>query len=203
VTFLGTRIFKIAPKRVTLFGSDDMGKYYKKMSITEDGEVVEEKVIAFYNPFKEGRGYNFKYKSIFIKSYLDIPLPDVFTDAEIGKIFRLSRHIYSDSNLLARRSNNEIVPLTKQEIQEIIGLHRTKFNPFWKKVLKHRIIKPIKYCDAEYFCFNPIYFNSTTYLPLHLYLAFQDELKAHLPEWVVNKYLDMQEKIEKKKQVIN
>lgn len=170
-----------------------MSKYLKKTSITENGEIIEEKVVSFYSPFKEGRGYNFKYKSINIKSYLDIALPDCFTDSEVGKIYRLSRLIYSDSNLLARRSNNEIKPLSKQDLQEIVGLHRTKFNPFWNKVIENKIMKSIQIDGNDFFCFNPLYFNSTTYLPVYLYIAFQDELTKYLPGWVVNKYLDMQE----------
>lgn len=175
-----------------------MSKYIKTRSISEDGELIKEKVVVFYNPFKEGRGYNFKYKSINIKTYLDIPLPKCFTDSEIGKIYRLSRHIYSNTNLLAKRSNHEIRPLSKQEIQGIVGLYRTKFNPFWNKVLENKIIKSIVLGDNDFFCFNPLYFNSTTYLPVYLYIAFQEELNKHLPEWVINKYLDMQEQEKKK-----
>lgn len=180
-----------------------MGKYIKKIIVDEDGEIVDEKVLSFYNPFKEGRGYNFKYKSIYIKSYLDIPLPKEFTDTEVGKIYRLSRYIYSDSNLLAKRSNSNIKPLTKEEIQEIIGLHRTKFNPFMKKLFRHKVIKIISLNNEDYYCFNPLYFNSTTYLPIYLYIAFQEELKDHLPQWVINKYLDMQEVQDEKKQNVN
>jgi hypothetical protein len=170
-----------------------MNRHYKTKTVTEDGEIIDEKVVSFYTPFKDGYGYNFKYKSINIKSYLDNPLPKCFTDAEVGRIYRLSRLIYSDSNLLARRSNNEIKPYTKQELQETIGLHRTKFNPFWRKIISNNIIKPIILAKKDFFCFNPFYFNSTTYLPVYLFIAFQTELTAYLPEWVINKYLDMQE----------
>lgn len=172
--------------------------YYKKMSVTQDGEIVGEKVVELYNPFREGKGYNFKYKSTNTKSYLEIPLPVVFTDTEIGKIYRLSRCIYSDSNLLAKRSNNEIKPLSKLDIQKIVKLHRTKFNPFWNKVLENSIIKEIALDKNTFFCFNPIYFNSTTYLPPYLYIAFQEELNDHLPDWVIDKYLELNERSPKK-----
>lgn len=170
-----------------------MSEYYKRQSITNNGEVVDEKTVKLYNPFKNGRGYNFKYKSINVRSYLDIPLPDCFTDSEVGKIYRLTGYIYSDTNMLAYRSNSRILPMTKERIRKTITLHRNNFNPFWKKVLENRIIKSVIIDGNEYFCFNPIYFNSTRYLPLYLYIAFQHELKEHLPEWVVEKYLDMQE----------
>lgn len=171
--------------------------YLKKLSVTHDGEIIGERTVELYNPFKEGKGYNFKYKSTNTRSYLEIPLPNEFTDTEIGKIYRLSRHIYSDSNLIAKRSNNEIKPLPKKEIQKIIGLHRTKFNPFWKKVLEYSVVKEVKLGKYKYFCFNPLYFNSTTYMPLYLYIAFQEELNAHLPHWVIEKYLEMKEENKK------
>jgi hypothetical protein len=164
--------------------------YFKKSSITTDGEVVSETTRKHYNPFKEGLGYNFKYKSIFVKSYLGISLPDIFKDIELGRIYRISKMMYSDSNLLARRSDNKIVPLTRDDIQNKLGMHRTKFVPFWNKLVDNKIIKAVM-LDNEYFCMNPLYYNSTTYLPLYLFITFQDELKDQLPEWVIEKYLAM------------
>jgi hypothetical protein len=30
-------------------------------------------------------------------------------------------------------------------------------------------------------------------MPVYLFIAFQGELKEHLPEWAIRKYLDMQD----------
>jgi hypothetical protein len=176
-----------------------MPEYYKtETTINEHGEPVNSKVRKFYSPFKEGKGYNFKYKSATIKSYLGVELPKCFSDNECGKMYRLSKHIYSDSNLLAKRVKDGIRPLTKQDIIEIIGVHRANFTPFWKKIIRNKIIKPIVMNDEEYFCYNPLYYNTTQYMPLYLFIAFQNELKEHLPGWVVKRYLDMCEAIENK-----
>lgn len=179
-----------------------MSEYFEeKRVVTEDGELVGEKVVKkFYNPFQSGRGYNFKYKSSFIKSYLGVELPECFTDNECGKMYRLSKRIYSDSNLLAKRVNNTIAPMTKQDIMDIVGVYRTNFYPFWNKMVDNKIVKPIVINGDEYFCFNPLYYNSTHYMPLYLFIAFQDELKDHLPKWVIERYLDMQEEVEKQAQ---
>jgi hypothetical protein len=169
-------------------------KYIKNRSITQDGELTKDDYYLIYDPFKEGVGYNFKYRSAFVKNYLGISLPfgeNGFTDIELGRIYRISRLMYSDSNLLASRSNNDIVPVSRDEIQLMLKMHRTKFVPFWKKILEYQILKPIKYDSGTFFCMNPLYYNSTTYLPIEIYLAFQDELKDHLPEWVIEKYLNM------------
>lgn len=176
-----------------------MDTYFEQSRIiTGDGEPIgDPKVRKFYNPFQDGKGYNFKYKSTVIKSYLGIELPKCFTDNECGKMYRLSKRIYSDSNLLAKRSENRIVPLSKQDIIEIIGVHRANFAPFWNKMLKNNIVKSIVIGEMEYFCFNPLYYNSTQYMPLYLFIAFQDELIHHLPKWVIEKYLNMQDEINK------
>jgi hypothetical protein len=169
-------------------------KYVKNRSITQDGEVTRDDYYLIYEPFKEGVGYNFKYRSAFVKNYLGISLPygkDGFSDLELGRIYRISRLMYSDSNLLARRSNNKIVPVTRDEIQLMLGMHRTKFVPFWKKILDYHILKPIPLDGNLYFCMNPLYYNSTTYLPIHIYTAFQTDIKEHLPEWVIEKYLEI------------
>lgn len=173
-------------------------KFIKNVrSITEDGELTQNDYFEFYDPFKDGVGYNFKYRSAFVKSYLGISLPcgeKGFTDIELGRIYRISRLMYSDSNLLARRSNSLIVPVTRDEIQLMLKMHRTKFVPFWKKVLEYRILKSIPLDGEDFFCMNPLYYNSTTYMPIYVYLAFQTDVKSQVPGWVVEKYLDMQPK---------
>jgi len=164
---------------------------YKERRITEHGEIVNEKVVKYYSPFKPGKGYNFKYKSTKIKSYLDIPLPDEFTDSEIGKLTRLSRCMYSSSNLFAKRSTgNRIVPVSKNDIRKIVGLSQNRFYEFYNKAVTHKILKSIVLDGDTYYCLNPIYFNSTEYIPLYLFIAFQSELSEHLPKWVILKYLD-------------
>jgi hypothetical protein len=188
---------KVAEGRHKMPTKRTQQKYIKNRSITKDGELTKDDYYLFYDPFKEGVGYNLKYRSAFVKNYLGISLPcgnDGFTDIELGRIYRISKLMYSDSNLLARRSNNDITPVSRDEIQLMLGMHRTKFVPFWKKLSEYRILKPIAYPDGTYFCMNPLYYNSTTYLPIEIYLAFQDEIKEHIPTWVAEKYLEMQEK---------
>jgi hypothetical protein len=73
----------------------------------------------------------------------------------------------------------------------MLKMHRTKFVPFWKKILSFRILKPLQYDVGTFFCMNPLYYNSTVYLPLEIFLAFQVDLQSHLPQWAVDKYLDM------------
>ena len=162
----------------------------------ETGQIYNSIEKGMYNPFDPERGYNFKYKSLSIKSYLDIPLPKEFSDSEIGKIFRLSRHIYASSNMLGKRSNSYVTPLNQADIMKIFGLKDRQGRALMKKVIGLKVIKKIEdsgnHCSQYYF--NPIYFFSATYINLNLYLHFQDELNKHLPKDVITKYLDQAEK---------
>jgi len=161
------------------------------------GNIIDEKERGLYNPFNPERGYNFKYKSFSIKSYLDIPLPDKFTDSELGKIFRLSRYIYANSNMLGKRSGSYIKPYKQEDILRVLKLKDRQGRAFIRKVIEHKIIRKLEFTEQGkrhvQFYFNPIYFFSGTYLNLNLFLLFQDELNNHLPPWVITKFLEQAE----------
>ncbi|MFE5319774.1 hypothetical protein ACFQ88_13790 [Paenibacillus sp. NPDC056579] len=45
---------------------------------------------------------------------------------------------------------------------------------------------------------NPLYFFSDRYLPLSLYLLFQEQIDKHIPDWVKQKYRELQDETEDK-----
>lgn len=161
------------------------------------GLVLSEKERGLYNPFDPEKGYNYKYKSFCIKSYLDTPLPDVFSDSEIGKIFRLSRHIYANSNMIGKRVGSHVRAFTQEEIIRTFGLKDRQGRSLLKKAIDQKVIRKIEITEQGkrfvQFYFNPMYFFSGTYLNLNLFLIFQDELSKHLPPWVITKFLEQQE----------
>jgi len=174
------------------------------------GVVLSEKERGIYNPFDPEKGYNYKYKSFCIKSYLDTPLPDVFSDSEIGKIFRLSRYIYANSNMIGRRVGSRIKAFTQEEIIKTFGLKDRQGRSLLKKTIEQKVIRKIDIAEQGkrfvQFYFNPMYFFSGTYLNLNLFLIFQDELSKHLPPWVITKFLEQHEeeqKADKGEQAIN
>ena len=158
---------------------------------------MSEKERGMYNPFDPEKGYNFRYKSFSIKSYLDIPLPKDFTDSELGKILRLSRHIYANSNMLGKRKNNYIKPYTQDDILKILCLKDRQGRAFMKKVIDNKVIRRYEFTEQGkhfvQFYFNPIYFFSGTYLNVNLFILFQDELNKYLPPWVITKFLEQVE----------
>ena len=180
-------------------GRDFMAVKQKITTFNNDtGQIYNVKERAMYNPFDPERGYNFKYKSLSIKSYLDIPLPDVFSDSEIGKIFRLSRHIYGNTNMLGKRTNSYIHPYTQEDILKVLGLKDRQGRGLLKKIVENRVMRKYECIEQgntliQYY-FNPMYFFSGTYINANLYLLFQDDLVKHLSNDVINKYLEQLER---------
>lgn len=161
------------------------------------GYILDEKERGLYNPFDPEKGYNFKYKTISIKSYLDIPLPSGFSDSDLGKLLRLSRRIYANSNMIGQRKGTYIKPFTQDDIIKFLGLKDRQGRTFIKKVLEKKVIRRFELTEQGktfvQFYFNPIYFFSGTYLNINLFLLFQDELNKHLPLWVIAKFLEQAE----------
>lgn len=161
------------------------------------GNIIDTRERGLYNPFDPVRGYNFRYKSLSIKSYLDIPLPDVFTDSELGKIFRLSRCIYADSNMLGRRTKSGIRPYTHADIIKVFGVQERQGRALLKKLIDNKVIRRMEFVNQGkrecQFYFNPLYFFSGKYLNLNLFILFQDLLADNLPEHIVKKFLDQAE----------
>jgi hypothetical protein len=166
--------------------------FIKTSIINDDGELESTKVRKLYDPFQKNKGYKLWYKSDHIRTYFNIKFPKTMTDSEIGKITRLSKEMNDTSNLLAKRVNNEAVPMTREDIQEIIGVSRNRFCSFMSKVKKEGILRRTSVDGKMFYCFNPLYYNTTNYIDLGLYITFQDELQKHLPPEVIEKYLDWQ-----------
>ena len=109
--------------------------------------------------------------------------------------------------MLGKRANSYVTPLNQADIMKIFGLKDRQGRALMKKILKLKVIKKVVLPDQENNCFqyyfNPIYFFSATYINLHLYLTFQDELNKHLPKDVITKYLDQVEKTGTPKPITN
>lgn len=162
-------------------------KYIKtERIINSSGEIVKEKISEYYNPYVEDKGYNFKYSADKTKIYKNVLFPKDIEIIDRGRLHLLSEYIYGDTNkLLYRSTENKYVPYTKKDIQDILGLHRNTFNRFWKKVLRDDIIK---INSKNEYCFNPLYFNSTTYMGAELYFMFKESLNKHIPKHIQDKF---------------
>ena len=139
--------------------------------------------------FPENKGYRFKYKSACVVCGKD--LPEALNACDVGKVCKLIRLINPRTNMLSYRTKWGHTPYTAKHMAEIIGVCRSKFHVFMKKLKECGVMKYVKYTDGEsYYSVNPIYFNATQYIPLHLYLTWKDDLDKDFPPEAIEFYID-------------
>lgn len=158
----------------------------------ETGEVKKTKVQRVVARFDDDRGYLFWARKDFAKSFLDVPYPKEMTDAEIGRIARLAKRMWSNTNMLGYRGNKGVRPYNVEQIGKEIGLGPRQAQRFVKKMIdigmmaKHEDGKG-RSKEVQYYI-NPIHFFGSNRIPLSLYLLFRKHLDKLLPWWVKAEY---------------
>lgn len=171
-----------------------MGKVQQIKNIVDfsTGEVLDRKVVTFPAYFDEEKGYLFWSRKNHTRSFQDIPFPEDMTDSDIGKLARLSKHIWSDTNMLARKGSGGLRPLGVEDIGRIVNLKRRQTYTFIKKMVELGVMAKSKTKVGDvvenFYYINPIYFCSSKRIPLHLYLIFRKQFDEVLPKWVIKKF---------------
>lgn len=164
----------------------------------EYGEVINSKTFQYKGQFDEKEGYLFWNKKNYVKCFTDIEYPEELTDAEIGKLARLSKKIWGTTNMLGYRGNgSNIKPYTEQQISELIGLRLRQGKRFLSKMVRLGImIKSVSKGTTEYY-FSPVYFFSTNRIDIDLYKVCKRELDKVLNNWVKERFALQIEELEK------
>lgn len=134
-------------------------------------------------------GYLFWSNKNNVKTFLDLPLPKVFTWAEKGRINELKHYILRDNQFLAYRSNNGIKPLEISNMCKVLEISERQCRALIKKIKDIGIIKEVCVDGIKYFAFNPVYGFRGKRLSLNVFIFFQEELSAVLPKWVTNEFM--------------
>lgn len=163
---------------------------------TDTGQVYNYKKIRFTN-FNPDKGYLFRSKNQFVKSFADVRLSEYVTDRqEFARCHYLAEYIYKDTNMIAIRVNSkEIRPADVEDISKIIGLSIKKTKEFLNKMRKLHVIaeredKIGNLVSTKYY-FNPLFFSSSKYLSADLYFLFQDMLDLYIPGWARQKFHEL------------
>ena len=158
----------------------------------ESGEIKKHKQEKVGVQFDEEKGYLFWNRKGHNKIFHEIELPSCLSWNDKGRLLELSRHVWSNTNLLAYRGNGGIKPYGIDKIQEIIQLKDRQTREFMKKMMDNNIIAKVNIEIGneiqEHFYLNPIYFFSGNRIPLNLYLIFKESLDVVLPDWVKMKF---------------
>lgn len=152
------------------------------------GEVVSQQQKDIPDCFNDD-GYRVPTQKRGAKMFSDIPFPDTVSDADIGRMARLSKLMIGDSNMLGYRTRAGIKAYTIEDIYKLVGLSDRRGRDFIARMVKGKMIKnfPQNKPDGtqvdEYYI-NPAHFFSGKRINLNLYLLFREQLDPILPQWV-------------------
>jgi len=158
----------------------------------ETGEKISDTRVRFAPAFDEEKGYLFWARKSFSRSFHDVDFPDEMNDLEIGRMARLAKKIWSNTNMLGYRGNGGVRPYSIDMIADILRMKPRQAYRFIEKMIRLGLIARVK-IDTEntreiHLYVNPIYFFSSNRIPLNLYLIFRKRLDKVLPEWVKDEY---------------
>ncbi len=159
--------------------------------ITSQGEIIDGKETFFADAMSED-GYRFPSHKMGARMFAGVAFPDELSDAEIGKLTRLSKgYLVGKTNMLGYRQGKEIKPYTASEIAELVGLRKRRGMPFINKMLRLRVIQKVTTNSGYQYYMNPAYFMANGQrLSLDLFLLFRKELTPLLPAWVMLDFLN-------------
>ena len=158
------------------------------------GEICTGNVRSFPAYFDEEKGYLFWPRKSHAKMFAEVPFPAEMTHDEIGKMTVLSKHIWSNTNMLAYRGNGGVKPYSIERIGQVIGLRRSQAHAFLSKMISLGLIakadtKVAEHTDTYYYL-SPLYYFASNRIPLHLYMIFRRQLDDVLPMWVIQRYAE-------------
>lgn len=163
----------------------------------DTGEIRYEhtKVVKF-SLFDEDKGYMLFLNRSQVRIFPHVEWPDGVTKLDRANLFELSRHIYSNTNMLAYRGNrNSLRPMNEEQMARVVELCDKRFKTWLSRMNRlgmiARINVEIEGSVITQYYLNPLYFFSAKHLPLNLYILFQNQIDRHLPEWAKRRYADM------------
>ena len=134
--------------------------------------------------FSYEKGFSFWLCVHPIKSYVGYDLPQGVSDADIGRLHKLSKLLQKNSNLIVKHYENYEKPMDEEMIAQALNLVVRVCQRFLLRMIRKRIIKR----DGNLYYMNPIYFFRGQYLSWHLYNLFQKDLDCVLPQWVIDRF---------------
>ena len=165
------------------------------------GEVRGGKVRHIAAAFDEEKGYLFWARKSFAKSFLDVPFPREMSDLEIGRMARLAKKIWSNTNMLGYRGNGGVRPYNTAGISAILKIGPRQTQRFIEKMIRLGVMARVEIKtegrqEIQYYI-NPIYFFSSNRIPLNLYLIFRQQLDQVLPEWVKQEFAGQERQVKR------
>lgn len=158
------------------------------------GEVVGQRSRTVGNRFDPEKGYLFRNQAGKFSSFFDVPFPEDMTDIEIGRMTRLAKKMWGQTNMLGYRGNGGVKPFDMAGMSKVVGLGKSQTYNFVKKMIKLGVIAKVKIeskgqIDYQYYV-NPLYYSSSNRITLNLYLLFRKQLDPYMPSWARQKFIE-------------
>lgn len=149
--------------------------------------------------WKDDKGAILKPRNYHNKFYQDAKLSETIENkSDLLKIYILTEYIYKNTNMIyIKTKNNSFRPANINDLSEILGLCDERIKKYIRKMKNIGIIAEltieIKKLKYSVFVFNPIYINSCKYISNELYLLFKPYLDEYFPDWIKDKYGELNE----------
>jgi hypothetical protein len=151
----------------------------------ETGEIIKSNAYTFESHYNKDKGY--KYKNEFGIKFVSSNVPSELTDAELGKLFRLSQSMLINSNLLiVRTTNGKVKPITTEDLEKLLSFSRSTLFRFLRKCRDLKVLKSVIVEEETHYYLSPVYFFRGKWLSPNLYWLFQEELDHVLPKKAIN-----------------
>jgi len=109
---------------------------------------------------------------------------------DLLKTYILVEQIVKDTNRIGNIKGSGFAD--ESGIAEILGISEKKAREYLSRMIKLRVLGRGLIITGEKssvsYIFNPVYVNSGKYVPLELYVAFQEDIDAVIPRWMKLKY---------------
>ena len=106
------------------------------------------------------------------------------------KTHMLIEHVVRKTNRIGKPNKKGFAD--ESDIAQILGIVEKRAREYLARMQKARVLaKIITETGGSVqisYAFNPVFVNSTKYVPLDLYVAFRDDIDEVIPGWMKDKY---------------
>lgn len=163
--------------------------------IDNNGEVKSERLTGMDFLFPDGKGYRMFMNKHSVTGFPDINYPHELSKNDIYLLHMLSREIVGDSCMIGYKSGGRKKAMNEKQMQDFTEIKGRRFTTWLNRMSSLGMIAKVtvELNGSEYvqFYMSPLYFFSGTYLPLNVYLLFQDQIDKHIPNWAKDKYKEL------------
>lgn len=170
----------------------------------ETGEIIKEQEKDYYSRvWKDGKGAMIKIRNNHNKFYHDIKLSNVIKDRQdFMRVHLLAENIYKDTNIIYIREGKNFRIADLEDISSVLELRIRSTKEFLDRMRIIGVIAEltlrIKDTVQISYVFNPMFINSSKFISNELYLLFKNHIDTSLPQWLKDKYKEMNNSYNKK-----